>query len=136
MPRDRENPQCWPEIRKAFQERFALKTRAAWESIFDGTDACCTPVLSQQELEETGYRQRPAVVMRSTPALAITQAAGKDQIYEGQGIGVPGEGWAGDTLDAGSGGEETLVNWTGWKRGQEFDNHNGALIKIHAASKL
>nr|BAA11368.1 nuclease O [Aspergillus oryzae] len=51
---DREN---WPVLRAAFAKRFKEKTRAEWESIFDGTDRCATPVLEQDELEQGGFEQ-------------------------------------------------------------------------------
>ena len=34
---------------EALEQKFALKTQAAWAAIFDGTDACVTPVLSYRE---------------------------------------------------------------------------------------
>ncbi|XP_061732574.1 alpha-methylacyl-CoA racemase isoform X3 [Nerophis ophidion] len=51
----------WPQLRRIFSERFALKTQADWSRIFDGTDACVTPVLSfdQQPGRETGVELEP-----------------------------------------------------------------------------
>lgn len=40
---------AWPELRRRFAARFAERTRSEWEAIFDGTDACVTPVLSLSE---------------------------------------------------------------------------------------
>jgi alpha-methylacyl-CoA racemase len=39
----------WPELRAAFAARIKSKTRAEWEGVFDGSDACVTPVLSLAE---------------------------------------------------------------------------------------
>lgn len=39
----------WPTMKEKFAQIFATKTQAEWTSIFDGTDACVTPVLSFQE---------------------------------------------------------------------------------------
>lgn len=36
----------WPVLRARFTEVFASRTRDEWTKIFDGTDACVTPVLS------------------------------------------------------------------------------------------
>jgi len=36
----------WPELRAAIGAAFAQRTRAEWEAVFTGTDACVTPVLS------------------------------------------------------------------------------------------
>jgi len=46
---DREG---WPELRRRFGGAFAQRTRAEWEEVFDGTDACVTPVLSLTEAPE------------------------------------------------------------------------------------
>jgi len=46
---DREE---WPELRRRIGHAFAQRTRAEWESVFDGTDACVTPVLSIAEAPE------------------------------------------------------------------------------------
>ncbi len=43
---DREG---WPRMREVFESRFKERTRAEWESTFDGTDACVAPVLSMTE---------------------------------------------------------------------------------------
>jgi len=42
----RDDPANWPAIRKRFTEVFAAKTRDEWAAVFDGTDACVTPVLA------------------------------------------------------------------------------------------
>ncbi|XP_048224103.1 alpha-methylacyl-CoA racemase [Perognathus longimembris pacificus] len=39
----------WPEMKKIFAEAFAKKTKEEWCKIFDGTDACVTPVLTFEE---------------------------------------------------------------------------------------
>jgi alpha-methylacyl-CoA racemase len=39
----------WPELRSLLREQFASRTRYDWEKIFEGTDACVTPVLSFTE---------------------------------------------------------------------------------------
>jgi alpha-methylacyl-CoA racemase len=43
---DRER---WPEYRRVVQDAFRTKTRSEWEAVFDGVDACVTPVLSFEE---------------------------------------------------------------------------------------
>lgn len=73
----------WPEIRRVFKERFASKPQAEWARIFDGTDACVTPVLSFEEVGSHPHNQqrgsfikdhsgeespRPAPVLDRTPA--------------------------------------------------------------------
>jgi alpha-methylacyl-CoA racemase len=39
----------WPVLRQRFAEAFASRTRAEWEEVFAGTDACVAPVLSMAE---------------------------------------------------------------------------------------
>ena len=38
-------------MKARFAEIFASRTRAAWEEVFGGTDACVTPVLTPEEAE-------------------------------------------------------------------------------------
>ncbi|MGV9827146.1 CaiB/BaiF CoA transferase family protein [Gordonia sp. NPDC003429] len=39
----------WPRLREAFTEAFASRTRDEWTKVFDGTDACVSPVLAFNE---------------------------------------------------------------------------------------
>lgn len=125
----RANEALWPEIKRTFEETFKSKTRAEWEAIFDGTDACCTPVLEFPELETQEKRegdQRPVVTLRETPCLAVKK--GKDEGVHGQGPGVEGNGYFGFGLGAGYRGEETLANWIGWRNGKEYEVARGGLV--------
>ena len=36
-------------MRESFAAAFATRSRAEWEAVFDGTDACAAPVLTWQE---------------------------------------------------------------------------------------
>ncbi|NP_001167512.1 alpha-methylacyl-CoA racemase L homeolog isoform X1 [Xenopus laevis] len=73
----------WPEMKKIFAQKFREKTQAEWGRIFDGTDACVTPVLCfddvalHQHNEERGsficddqgeLSPRPSPVLSRTPA--------------------------------------------------------------------
>lgn len=73
----------WPELRQLFTEHFASKTQEDWSRIFDGTDACVTPVLSFDQVSSHPHNQergsfiedssgeespRPAPVLSRTPA--------------------------------------------------------------------
>lgn len=40
----------WPTLRTRFTEVFASRTRDEWAAVFDGTDACVTPVLAFGEV--------------------------------------------------------------------------------------
>jgi alpha-methylacyl-CoA racemase len=48
LPR-RNDPDRWDELRMALEEVFAERTRDEWAAIFEGTDACVTPVLTLAE---------------------------------------------------------------------------------------
>ncbi len=39
----------WPRLRQIFTDTFASRTRDEWTKVFDGTDACTSPVLSFAE---------------------------------------------------------------------------------------
>lgn len=53
------DPTTWPSMITVFSERFLRRTRAEWQQIFEGTDACVAPVLTFDE----AY-QHPANVAR------------------------------------------------------------------------
>ncbi len=40
----------WPELRDRFTDVFASRSRDEWAAVFEGTDACVTPVLSFAEV--------------------------------------------------------------------------------------
>ena len=46
---EREDPAKWPALQERFAAIFARRTRAEWEEVFDGRDACVAPVLSMTE---------------------------------------------------------------------------------------
>ncbi|KAK3359013.1 alpha-methylacyl-CoA racemase [Lasiosphaeria hispida] len=130
---DREH---WPEMRKVFEERFNTKSRDAWEAIFDGTDACCTPVLEYAEMEDNPARegdQRPSVTLKESPCLAVRRDA--SQPSHGQGLGVEDEGYVGTPLVPGEGGVAVVEQWLKWTEGNEFTVQNGVLV-MKEKSKL
>ncbi|KAM8961173.1 alpha-methylacyl-CoA racemase [Pelodytes ibericus] len=77
----------WPELRKIFAGKFLERTQAEWCQVFDGTDACVTPVLSFNDVAAHQHNQergsfisddkgeispRPAPVLSRTPAVPNT----------------------------------------------------------------
>jgi alpha-methylacyl-CoA racemase len=42
----------WPELRARIAERFAARTQAEWTALFEGTDACVSPVLTLRQAAE------------------------------------------------------------------------------------
>ncbi|ESZ98596.1 alpha-methylacyl-CoA racemase [Sclerotinia borealis F-4128] len=131
IEKTREDRRTWSEMKTTFTKLFKAKTRSEWETIFDGTDACCTPVLDYNELENDLNRegdQRPIVTLRETPSLAISTNSSSQDPSIGQGPGVEGGSYTGSSLYPGQGGEAILDQWLGWKRGKDFDVENGGLI--------
>jgi alpha-methylacyl-CoA racemase len=47
----------WPEMKERFASTFRTKTRDEWAAVFDGTDACASPVLSPWEAHEHPHNQ-------------------------------------------------------------------------------
>ncbi|XP_063745035.1 alpha-methylacyl-CoA racemase isoform X1 [Eleginops maclovinus] len=88
----------WPELRRIFSQRFASKTQEDWSRVFDGTDACVTPVLSFEQVSSHPHNRerasfltdaegeespRPAPVLSRTPAepsLASDPAIGEHTV--------------------------------------------------------
>ncbi|WP_298496787.1 CaiB/BaiF CoA-transferase family protein [uncultured Maritimibacter sp.] len=62
----------WPERRAAYATVFASKTRDEWAALFDGSDACATPVLTWAEAP-----MHPHMAARGTFVTSggVTQAA-------------------------------------------------------------
>lgn len=79
---DREDRTCWPTMRKVLQDRFRKRTRQEWEEVFQGTDACCLPVLTQAELEARGYEQRPAVGLSVSPSKGVSDNGWQPRVLE------------------------------------------------------
>jgi alpha-methylacyl-CoA racemase len=64
--------EAWPEMKTMFQSIFASKTQQEWCLIFDGSDACVTPVLSFKDPIPNTNRMAeapsPAPQLSRTPA--------------------------------------------------------------------
>lgn len=69
---DRDDPANWPPLKKVFADVFRTRTLKDWTEVFDGTDACVTPVLSFGEA-----REHPHNVVRGTfvEAFGVVQPA-------------------------------------------------------------
>lgn len=62
---DRADPQQWPALREVFAARFAQRSRDEWARVFEGTDACVTPVLTLAEARaEPHMAHRGSIVVR------------------------------------------------------------------------
>jgi alpha-methylacyl-CoA racemase len=131
LEKTRQDRETWPAMKEKFTKLFKEKTRSEWEATFDGTDACCTPVLHYDELENDCTRegdQRPMVTLRDTPALAVSQNARSKDPSLGQGPGVEGGSYWAMPLYPGEGGEAALKRWLNWTRGNDYDVEKGSLV--------
>jgi alpha-methylacyl-CoA racemase len=64
----------WPELRQRFAAIFASRTRAEWTEIFEGTDACVTPVLTPDEAALHPHNTERRVYQRREGALQASPA--------------------------------------------------------------
>lgn len=114
----REDKRAWEHMRLIFTARFKTKTRAEWEKTFDGTDACCVPVLTYQDLQERDYDFRPIVGLTRSPGRKV------DMTYDGR------------LLKTGEGSEQVLKEWMGWSKGKEWDIGAKGAAELREKSKL
>jgi alpha-methylacyl-CoA racemase len=56
-PDDQYRRESWPEHKKTLARILKSKTRDEWRAIFEGTDACATPVLSLTEAPHHAHNQ-------------------------------------------------------------------------------
>lgn len=83
----------WPELRAKLAEVFRSRSRAEWEAVFEGSDACVAPVLSLEEAARHPHnaaratwvsvdgvlQPAPAPRFSRTPAAVPASAAGADR---------------------------------------------------------
>jgi alpha-methylacyl-CoA racemase len=71
----------WPTLRARFTEVFATRSRDEWAKLFDGTDACVSPVLSFAEAAEHPHLEArstivaPDGVRQAAPAPRFSRTA-------------------------------------------------------------
>lgn len=63
---DRMDPTRWGELEQRFSAVFRTRTRDAWAEVFEGTDACVTPVLAMSEVGDHPHNLERAA-LRATP---------------------------------------------------------------------
>lgn len=78
----------WPILRAAFAERFREKTRDEWAVEFEGTDACCTPVLSLTEAPHHAHNVARAAFV---PLEGVMQPAAAPKLSRSKGTAQAGD---------------------------------------------
>jgi alpha-methylacyl-CoA racemase len=56
-PADQWKRQRWPDMRHNFQAIFSTRTRDEWQAIFEGSEACVSPVLTLQEAQNDPHNR-------------------------------------------------------------------------------
>lgn len=64
------NVERWIEFKGSLQKVFLSRTRDDWAQIFEGSEACCSPVYDPEELKQVGnkylgYPNRPFIISRN-----------------------------------------------------------------------
>jgi alpha-methylacyl-CoA racemase len=91
---NRLDPNEWSFIRGLFAEKFLSRTREEWGRLFDGTDACVTPVLNMDEVPNhphnrerdaivstnSGFRPHPAPRFEDSEPLSVTAAHDSESV--------------------------------------------------------
>lgn len=113
----REDKSSWDTLRDIFARKFKERTRKQWEEVFDGLDACATPVLEQAELEEGAVTQHLPVKLDSAETA----------------IAAENGGWSGGRVDHGFRGSATLREWLGWQSGVHYADDDGVVVKLSKA---
>ena len=82
----------WPEITRRFAEVFRTKTRDEWTGVFEGKDACVSPVLDLDEVhghphnKERGLIVDLGEVLQPAPAPRLSRTPGRaDQVWKPRG---------------------------------------------------
>jgi alpha-methylacyl-CoA racemase len=72
---DRDDPSNWERLKEIFADVFRTRTRAEWQELLEGTDACFAPVLTFREAADyPANRERQVFRPTSSGTLELTPA--------------------------------------------------------------
>jgi crotonobetainyl-CoA:carnitine CoA-transferase CaiB-like acyl-CoA transferase len=92
----------WAEAKKRMAAVFATRTRAEWEAVFEGSDACFSPVLSPTEVTTHPHTVARGVTVNVNGVTQAQSAPRFSRTVAGAGVPChPGE----NTVD------EILAGW-------------------------
>ena len=119
---NRFDKEGWEFMRSVFAKKFREKTRDEWEKVFEGRDACVTPMRTMDELEEDEeWENRVPVHVRGESE----QENQKDD-HPSDGIG-----WSSEGMDIGYQAEQVLRDWLGWEKEKDWTvDSNGAYVSV------
>ena len=104
----------WPVLRAAFTQAFAGRPRDAWTAVFDGVDACVTPVVELAEVADEphllarGTFVSPGGVQQAAPAPRFSRTPAQQPAPPGApAVGVADvlAGWASAQQDVAGRGD-------------------------------
>ncbi|MBV8462877.1 MAG: CoA transferase [Acidimicrobiales bacterium] len=101
LPDQNDRPR-WPEMKQRFAEVFATRTRAEWEEVFAGSDACAFPVLSPAEAPDHPHNRARGTF---TEVAGMVQPAPAPRF-----LGTPGA-ISRPPVNPGQHGDEALAEW-------------------------
>ncbi|RFB80923.1 CaiB/BaiF CoA transferase family protein [Methylovirgula sp. 4M-Z18] len=82
---DRNDHRNWPDLRRRFAEIFETRTRGEWTALFEGRDACLSPVLSLDEATQHPHNRARSMfetvdsLSHSRPVPRFSRTPGKIQ---------------------------------------------------------
>jgi alpha-methylacyl-CoA racemase len=117
LPDQMDRP-AWPEMKERFAEVFRTRSRAEWEAIFAGTDACVSPVLSPGEAPDHPHNRARDTF---TEVAGIVQPAPAPRF-----LGTPGAVRR-PPPNPGQHGDEALLEW-GLSRDEVDELRRSAVI--------
>ena len=80
-----DDQSLWPDLRRRTAELVAGRTRAEWMAVFDGTDACVSPVVDMRELADHPHNKERGLVIEVD---GVEQPAPAPR-FSGTPLGVP-----------------------------------------------
>jgi len=108
----RDDREKWSELREIFTGKFLEKSQAEWEKIFVGTDSCVTPLVPL-----TTDDNRPIAHLSASPSLPVQNPKV-------------------EMLQPGTGTEDVLWEWIGWRSGKEYQTDGRGSVTSTKSAKL
>ena len=89
---------CWPTLRERIAAAIASRTRAEWERVFAGSDACVAPVLAMSEVEHHPHNVARGTFVRRDGVLQPGPAPRFSRTLPQMGAPARGRGAEGEAI--------------------------------------